>query len=184
MFQQGLTDTLSATEIRQSIDQTQERTKRSTAGSSAHGFSCSRRLSPLSGRNSTYRPVQISGTGSDHAAAARAYIRKSRPSAAPRVGSQKIEAAQKIRNLRYEIGLTDAVQQVGLLVSVNETRGDDCPHCLVPLEIVLVRFRLSRVVMIRVCPNCAFASAEYSAQGRALEHLFLSNLERWAGHRG
>src|SRR6267378_8043950 len=64
MFQQGLTDTLSATEIRQSIDQTQERTKRSTAGSSAHGFSCSRRLSPLSGRNSTYRPVQISGTGS------------------------------------------------------------------------------------------------------------------------
>src|SRR6267378_2948009 len=64
MFQQGLTDTLSATEIRQSIDQTQERTKRSTAGSSAHGFSCSRRLSPLSGRNSTYRLVQISGTGS------------------------------------------------------------------------------------------------------------------------
>src|SRR5712671_5080856 len=64
MFQQGLTDTLSATEIRQSIDQTQERTKRSTAGSSAHGFSCSRRLSPLSGRNSTYDPVQISGTGS------------------------------------------------------------------------------------------------------------------------
>jgi hypothetical protein len=34
------------------------------AGSSAHGFSCSRRLSPLSGRNSTYRPVQISATGS------------------------------------------------------------------------------------------------------------------------
>src|SRR6516164_3012968 len=34
------------------------------AGSSAHGFSCSRRLSPLSGRNSTYRPVQISGAGS------------------------------------------------------------------------------------------------------------------------
>src|SRR6202521_1827876 len=34
------------------------------AGSSAHGFSCSRRLSPLSGRNSTYRLVQISGTGS------------------------------------------------------------------------------------------------------------------------
>src|SRR5258705_5617834 len=67
MFQQGLTDTLSATEIRQSIDQTQERTKRSTAGSSAHGFSCSRRLSPLSGRNSTYRPVQISGTGSLYA---------------------------------------------------------------------------------------------------------------------
>src|SRR5882762_3766934 len=65
MFQQGLTDTLSATEIRQSIDQTQERTKRSTAGSSAHGFSCSRRLSPLSGRNSTYRLVQISGTGSN-----------------------------------------------------------------------------------------------------------------------
>src|ERR1700688_3135420 len=35
------------------------------AGSSAHGFSCSRRLSPLSGRNSTYRLVQISGTGSN-----------------------------------------------------------------------------------------------------------------------
>src|SRR6266851_4116239 len=34
------------------------------ARSSAHGLSCSRRLSPLSGRNSTYRPVQISGTGS------------------------------------------------------------------------------------------------------------------------
>ena len=34
-------------------------------GSSAHGFSCSRRLSPLSGRNSTYRPVQISATGSN-----------------------------------------------------------------------------------------------------------------------
>src|SRR6202022_4402856 len=30
----------------------------------AHGFSCSRRLSPLSGRNSTYRLVQISATGS------------------------------------------------------------------------------------------------------------------------
>jgi threonine dehydrogenase-like Zn-dependent dehydrogenase len=34
------------------------------ARSSAHGLSCSRRLSPLSGRNSTYRPVQISGAGS------------------------------------------------------------------------------------------------------------------------
>jgi len=32
---------------------------------SAHGLSCSRRLSPLSGRNSTYRPVQISGAGSE-----------------------------------------------------------------------------------------------------------------------
>jgi hypothetical protein len=35
------------------------------ARSSVHGLSCSRRLSPWSGRNSTYRPVQISGTGSD-----------------------------------------------------------------------------------------------------------------------
>src|ERR1019366_3415218 len=35
------------------------------ARSSAHGLSCSRRLSPLSGRNSTYRPVQISGAGSE-----------------------------------------------------------------------------------------------------------------------
>ena len=36
----------------------------SGSGGVAHGLSCSRRLSPLSGRNSTYRPVQISGTGS------------------------------------------------------------------------------------------------------------------------
>jgi hypothetical protein len=36
------------------------------AGSFAHGFSCSRRLSPLSGRNSTYRSVQISATGSHY----------------------------------------------------------------------------------------------------------------------
>jgi hypothetical protein len=35
------------------------------AKSSLHGLSCSRRLSPLSGRNSTYGLVQISGTGSD-----------------------------------------------------------------------------------------------------------------------
>jgi hypothetical protein len=41
------------------------------AGSSAHGFSCSRRLSPLSGRNSTYRLVQISGTGSTLGAVAK-----------------------------------------------------------------------------------------------------------------
>jgi hypothetical protein len=34
------------------------------AESSADGFSCSRRLSLLSGRISTYRPVQISATGS------------------------------------------------------------------------------------------------------------------------
>jgi hypothetical protein len=34
------------------------------ARSSAHGLSCSRRLSPFSGRNSTYRPVQISAAGS------------------------------------------------------------------------------------------------------------------------
>src|SRR5713101_2752521 len=34
------------------------------ARSSVHGLSCSRRSSPLSGRNSTYRPVQISGAGS------------------------------------------------------------------------------------------------------------------------
>src|SRR5476651_909812 len=34
------------------------------ARSSVHGLSCSRRSSPLSGRNSTYRLVQISGTGS------------------------------------------------------------------------------------------------------------------------
>jgi hypothetical protein len=34
------------------------------ARSSVHGLSCSRRSSPLSGRNSTYRTVQISGTGS------------------------------------------------------------------------------------------------------------------------
>ena len=35
------------------------------ARSSAHGFSCSRRISPLSGGNSIYRPVQISGTSSN-----------------------------------------------------------------------------------------------------------------------
>src|SRR5260370_31524692 len=35
------------------------------ARSSVHGLSCSRRSSPLSGRNSTYRPVQICGAGSD-----------------------------------------------------------------------------------------------------------------------
>jgi hypothetical protein len=34
------------------------------ARSSVHGLSCSRRLSPLSGRNSTYRPVQICEPGS------------------------------------------------------------------------------------------------------------------------
>src|ERR1700716_2954251 len=34
------------------------------ARSSVHGLSCSRRLSPLSGRNSTYRPVQICESGS------------------------------------------------------------------------------------------------------------------------
>src|SRR4051812_6197464 len=34
------------------------------ARSSVHGLSCSRRLSPPSGRNSTYRPVQICGAGS------------------------------------------------------------------------------------------------------------------------
>ena len=34
------------------------------AGSSVHGLSCSRQSSPLSGRNSTYRPVQICGAGS------------------------------------------------------------------------------------------------------------------------
>src|SRR6202048_1205166 len=38
------------------------------ARSSVHGLSCSRRLSPLSGRNSTYRPVQICESGSDLAA--------------------------------------------------------------------------------------------------------------------
>src|SRR5450432_2084247 len=37
------------------------------ARSSAYALSCSRRFSPLSGRNSTYRPAQISGTGSDAA---------------------------------------------------------------------------------------------------------------------
>ena len=137
-------------------------------------------MSELSPQRATKRTFV---SRSDHAAAARIHQEVAAFGSAP-VGSQKIEAAQKIRNLRYEIGLTDAVQQAGLLVSVNETRGDDCPHCLVPLEIVLVRFRLTRVVMIRVCPNCAFASAEDSAQGRALEHLFLSNLKRWAGHRG
>jgi hypothetical protein len=36
------------------------------ARSSVHGLSCSRRSSPLSGRNSTYRPVQICGAGSLH----------------------------------------------------------------------------------------------------------------------
>jgi hypothetical protein len=34
------------------------------ARSSVHGLSCSRRLSPRSGRNSTYRLVQICGAGS------------------------------------------------------------------------------------------------------------------------
>jgi hypothetical protein len=34
------------------------------ARSSVHDLSCSRRLSPVSGRNSTYRPVQICGAGS------------------------------------------------------------------------------------------------------------------------
>src|ERR1700687_822863 len=34
------------------------------AGSSVHGLSCSRQSSPLSGRNSTYGPVQICGAGS------------------------------------------------------------------------------------------------------------------------
>ncbi|MEY9470893.1 hypothetical protein ABH992_003292 [Bradyrhizobium yuanmingense] len=35
------------------------------ARSSVHGLSCSRQSSPLSGRNSTYRPVQICGAGSE-----------------------------------------------------------------------------------------------------------------------
>jgi hypothetical protein len=35
------------------------------ARSSVHGLSCSRRLSPRSGRNSTYRLVQICGAGSE-----------------------------------------------------------------------------------------------------------------------
>jgi hypothetical protein len=37
------------------------------ARSSVHGLSCSRRLSPPSGRNSTYRPVQICESGSETA---------------------------------------------------------------------------------------------------------------------
>jgi hypothetical protein len=62
-------------------------------------------------------------------------------------------------------------------VSVNETREDSCPHCLSPLEIVLVRFRLTGTVMIRACSNCALASAEDSAQRRPLD-LFQAYFKR------
>ncbi len=90
-----------------------------------------------------------------------------------------MEAARRIRNLRYDTGLSG---HVVVLVSVNETPRDDCPHCLNPLEIVLVRFRLTRTVMIQVCPNCALASAEDSRQG-SLEHLFRAHFRRRAEDR-
>ncbi len=69
------------------------------------------------------------------------------------------------------------------MVGVNETREDNCPQCLNPLEIVVVRFRLTRTVMVQVCPSCAVMSADNPAQQGFLRHLFRAHFKRRAEHR-
>jgi hypothetical protein len=56
---------------------------------SFHGLSCSRRLSPFSGRFSTYRPVQISGTSSG--------LRGKRQADSPERGPCVLRSAQVVR---------------------------------------------------------------------------------------
>jgi hypothetical protein len=96
--------------------------------------------------------------------------------------SNKKDRGDKNRNLRYDSGFIGAVRQVVVLVSVNETREDNCLHCHSTLDIVLVRFKLTGTVMMRACSNCALACAEDSAQRRPLD-LFLAYLKRRADHQ-
>jgi hypothetical protein len=45
-------------------------------------------------------------------------------------------------------------------MNLREDRGDFCPHCRSPFEIVIVRFRLTGGAMVATCPNCAIASVD------------------------
>ena len=63
---------------------------------------------------------------------------------------------------------------------VEEKPEDFCPSCVHQLEIVLVKFGLTRTAMIEACPNCAMAAAEGSRQEQSLKPLFSARLKRWA----
>jgi hypothetical protein len=41
---------------------------------------------------------------------------------------------------------------------------DDCPNCRQRLEILLVKFKLAGVQMIRACPNCAMICGEFETR--------------------
>lgn len=43
---------------------------------------------------------------------------------------------------------------------MQDDGADFCPHCVVPFEIVFVKFRIRRVAMVVACPNCAVTFAD------------------------
>jgi hypothetical protein len=45
-------------------------------------------------------------------------------------------------------------------MSLSEDPADRCPHCLMPFEIIHVKFRLSGTAIIACCPNCAMVSSD------------------------
>ena len=46
---------------------------------------------------------------------------------------------------------------------------DRCPYCRSSFEIVFVKFKISGVVMIASCPNCAIASVEGCPESNILD---------------
>lgn len=49
-------------------------------------------------------------------------------------------------------------------MSTRDVAHDECPNCLQRFEILLVKFRLAGVQMIRACPNCALMCDEPEAR--------------------
>ncbi len=51
-------------------------------------------------------------------------------------------------------------------MNASKAPEDDCPSCRERLEIVSVKFKLSGVQMLTVCPNCAEARTNEAARSQ------------------
>jgi hypothetical protein len=61
---------------------------------------------------------------------------------------------------------------------VDEREADHCAYCASALEIVSVRFKIRRTVILRSCPNCAITSAEDSVGSNVYQARQLTKIVR------
>jgi hypothetical protein len=66
---------------------------------------------------------------------------------------------QPFTDYRRSVRLRSSSAEAALM-SISEGQADFCPHCRIPFEIVVVKFKLNDTAMVATCPNCAIASVD------------------------